>query len=299
MKGLIHKEITVKKEGQQINTVFRNAALAAGTVATAAALMFSCSKPGVVDVTNQTPVDTSQTNKKINIPPGLDLGAPLDCGASVSNCVRNTAVSLFGNVPIMLDTVRTDSTGKDTAAILDVIGRDSTSYIIYKQPISLAPHGSKMLDIGLDSVLVRLDTIYGPASVNVTVTKVCRKPESCKSMAASIDCGNPTVTDTVRLGQTIYAGQFPMRLDKIIDISLGKKTALAKTASSDHSVQLTLLRNDCSVAATPTINEGKPTTVQVGIYSLVVTAQKVVEIHMQNVIDSSYAVIRVENICPQ
>jgi hypothetical protein len=161
------------------------------------------------------------------------------------------------------------------------------------------------LDIGLDSVYVRVDSLSDSTAANVfmniTVRKFCTRPESCKPVDAPIDCGSSSVTKKLMLGATSNVGQFPFTVTAIIERDLAKR-ALAKataTAALKHQVQLTFLRNDCSPIVSKTITEGKSDTMTIGIQPIIVKPDSIVEIHLQSTMDSSYVILTVKSGCMQ
>ena len=300
MKGLAHKKSNEPaKEGNASGRhSVRTAAIVFGAAAMAGLFAFSsCNKSPTKPNTN-TPSDSTQTKdttqiKKVNIPQ-LPSSAPLSCGDSVSNSVGLNAVSIFGNIPLMLDTVLGNDSGKIGTAVIEVIGQDSASYVVCNQ-LTLAANSSMMIRAGLDSFLVNLNQIYDSGLVNITVTNTCNSPRLvCQSPLPQIGCGT-TVIDTAILNQVTYAGQFPIVLTGITDVTTGKSLA---AATSTSTAQLQFLMNNCSVDTTATLTVGQPTTVQIGgIYGLVITVQQTVNV--AGSAGNSYAVLKIQNICPQ
>ncbi len=288
--GIIAQQDKTEKKDRPLATLLKGAVVTAAAVATIATV-FNCGNSKVGSVNSVTPPDTtSQGKKKITIPPGLGRGAPLNCGASASNCVDTGNVSLIGNAWVMMDTSRGDT------AVFDVIGQDSASYYVYAQiPLSASAHDSATYDNGLDSLLMRIDTLYSPSSARITMRKVCDTTESCKSNAPALGCGTSQGTVKVIVTERANLGEYPVQLKEIVERNLQKVAAIL---TLKHQAVVTFFRNDCRIAATATLTEGVPTNVLIGPRSVTMRADSIVEIH-GTVPDSSYAKLSGEIVCPK
>ena len=230
----------------------------------------------------------------------ISPSAPLSCGSSASSVIGTKTPTLFGNVPLALDSVIKDSVGLDSAAVINVIGQDSATYVVCNR-LTLPVGGSMTIKGGLDSVSVALNTL-SDSLAGITVTNTCSN-DSCVSLSAPLGCGD-TLVDTVLLYQRTNAGQFSIELSSISDITTAtaKKLAAVKklgAVTSSSSVGLTFFMNNCNADTTVTLNVGQPTTVQVGggIYSLVITVEQT--LNTVGSIGNPSAVFKFRNVCPK
>lgn len=214
----------------------------------------------------------------------------MDCGQTIKSCITPNSIKLFGNIPIMLDTV-------DGARNVAIVGFDR---VVYKR-LNIATHDSMNVDIGLDSVRIRVDTLADSTNsiyMDIAVHKFCPLPENCKPIGPSLDCGGSVSKQKFMLLDTSNIGQFPLAVTQILGRDPGQ--ALAKVANNpSFQVRLTFLRNDCAPAKTVFINATKTDTISIGIQSLIVTADTIVAVHNGTPHDSSYAVLSFKSGCRQ
>ncbi len=257
---------TEKMHVRPMATIVKGAVVTAA-LTSAGALM--CGKPGVVDVTTP-PVNTDTTN--ISIYDGA-LGAPLRCGVrNGPACILDSNWTVFGHLPIQF------VAGNDTPQASRL--RLATEYGTLLQTLPAVSGADTIIDIGLERVRVRVDTV-AVDSVNryamVSVTKVCNgEPEAC-APTLWLDCGNngKMTSACIPLGTVYHFGEYTIRLDAV-DISTPTKL----------KVIVSVLKYDCTVAKTDTIPELVTDTLKIGTHRFSI---KVENIHATILPDSTGA----------
>jgi hypothetical protein len=259
------------------------AVLAAGiaTIGAAGAGFMSCSPksntlmPNPSDTTKtdttKTHIDTTKAkNDTTTIYTGAP-GAPLPCNVPLTSCIANGSVVLFGELPIKYVAAK-DSSDTSALELAKVSGKLYTTIPAVTGQVTT-------IDLGLDSVMIAVDTVYndsGAQKARVSVMKVCHGVEMC-APTVYLDCssGGSMTSPCMPLGTVFSFGEYAVRLDGI-DLSTPTKL----------KVMISILKYDCTVARADTIPELKTDTLSLGTRTAYVTVN---DIHATILPDSSGA----------
>ena len=281
LKCLNQNGIGSRNSEKSVSRAFVNAALLAAGLATigaAGAGLMNCSPKNnpvkAVNPLDTTAVDTTKAKDTTKVNDTTTIytgapGAPLPCNVPLVSCIGTGSVVLFGEVPIKYMAAK-DTSGSSVLEIAKVSGKLYTTIPAVAGQVT-------MIDLGLDSGAIAVDTVYGDrgaTKVQVSVMKICNGVEMC-APTVYLDCssGGSMTSPCMPLGTTFNFGEYAVRLDGI-DLSTPTKL----------KAMISVLRYDCTVARADTIAELKTDTLYLGTRTAYVTVN---DIHATILPDSS------------